>query len=437
MAKKTTSEFIEEIKKINPNILILGEYINSKTQIEFICECGEHGLKPPSSLLRNPLCKKCLCKSNGKKSRTSHKDFINKMAAVNPKVEILEEYNGNHEKIKYKCECGNISYASPNQLLKGSLCRKCSAKKISIKNTYTNEFFLEKMAKINPGIEILEKYTNSKTKIKFKCSCGNIHYCTPVSLLQGHTCGKCTCKEQHDKQRKNINDFKKQMLGINENIVILGEYISNYTKIKYKCECGNISYMTPSNLLRGHKCIKCSGSEIKTQSQIEETLYKNNPFIKIIGTYLSMKDKLLCKCLICGNTWMASPQNIVYSNSGCPHCKKSKGEKRIYTYLTGNNIGFFYQYRFADCKNKRTLPFDFYVPDFNLCIEYDGEMHYIPVRYSKDKEKMKEKLLYTQKNDFIKNEYCKNKNVDLLRIPYWDINNINNVLDEKFNTLSN
>ena len=62
------------------------------------------------------------------------------------------------------------------------------------------------------------------------------------------------------------------------------------------------------------------------------------------------------------------------------------------------------------------LYFDFYLPDYNCCIEYDGEQHYISTGYYGGKEKLNR----NQENDNIKNNYCKEHNIKLIRIPYWD-----------------
>ena len=100
--------------------------------------------------------------------------------------------------------------------------------------------------------------------------------------------------------------------------------------------------------------------------------------------------------------------------SGCPICKESKGEREIRLYLEENNIKFIPQNKFPNCKNKRPLPFDFYLPDYNLCIEYNGIQHYEPVKYFGGKNRLEKQ----QYNDLIKAKYCCDNNINLLRIPF-------------------
>ena len=100
--------------------------------------------------------------------------------------------------------------------------------------------------------------------------------------------------------------------------------------------------------------------------------------------------------------------------------------------LKENDIIFESQYKFKDCRNKNPLPFDFAVlnTDGNtIClIEYDGIGHYQPFRFSKDKIKMLKKLIQTMVNDNIKDQYCKDNRIPLLRISYWDFENIETLI---------
>ena len=84
----------------------------------------------------------------------------------------------------------------------------------------------------------------------------------------------------------------------------------------------------------------------------------------------------------------------------------------------------------------KTLPFDFYIPDLNICIEYDGEQHFEPVDFGgKGKEYAEKRFKAQQKRDNIKTEYCKNNNIKLIRIPYWEFDNVENILKQELNIL--
>jgi very-short-patch-repair endonuclease len=109
---------------------------------------------------------------------------------------------------------------------------------------------------------------------------------------------------------------------------------------------------------------------------------------------------------------------------GCPECNStSRGENKIKSILENKNIKFKRNYEFKDCKRIKRLRFDFYLLELNLCIEYDGEHHFIENKYFG-----KGNLEYMMENDRIKNEYCESRNIKLIRIPYYNFDKIDNIL---------
>lgn len=134
----------------------------------------------------------------------------------------------------------------------------------------------------------------------------------------------------------------------------------------------------------------------------------------------------ICKC-DCGNITKVRPNRLLNKETISCGCINSIGEYKIAKILSKNNIRFLKEYKFNDCINPETnkkLRFDFYLPDYNCCIEYDGEQHF------KEKECFggKESFISLQKRDKIKNDFCKEKNIKLFRIPYTDID----ILNEKY-----
>ena len=122
-------------------------------------------------------------------------------------------------------------------------------------------------------------------------------------------------------------------------------------------------------------------------------------------------------------------------NKGCPYCFErkniifSKGERKVKDILESMNICYLRQYTFDDCRDINKLPFDYYLPNINKCIEYDGEQHFFPVNFNGiSDEETEKKFLITINHDQIKDTYCKNHNIDLLRIPYYDFENMENII---------
>ena len=104
--------------------------------------------------------------------------------------------------------------------------------------------------------------------------------------------------------------------------------------------------------------------------------------------------------------------------------KESNGERAVRLYLENHDIDYVQGKWFKDCRDVNPLPFDFYLPNENKMIEFDGEQHFREKHFfAYDFEK-------NQRHDAIKNKYCEENNISLIRIPYWKIYKVNDILDE-------
>lgn len=140
-----------------------------------------------------------------------------------------------------------------------------------------------------------------------------------------------------------------------------------------------------------------------------------------------------------GHEWNCQINNRTsINNTGCPVCKESKGEKSISLFLQNKCIDFIQEHTFDNCRNKKVLPFDFYIPQLKLCIEYDGAHHFEPRTFGgiSDKQAI-ENFKITQLHDKIKNEFCQKNKIPLIRIPYWEFDNIETILNRELNLIFN
>lgn len=124
-----------------------------------------------------------------------------------------------------------------------------------------------------------------------------------------------------------------------------------------------------------------------------------------------------CRC-DCGNEVDVSSGSLIREHTrscGCRHA--SKWEDFISHYLKSLRVQFETEKRFENCTNSKgsdMLPFDFYLPDYKSLIEYDGQHHFEPIKGWGGEDKFR----ITQENDRIKNQFCKDNNYNLLRIPF-------------------
>ncbi|MFW6233256.1 MAG: hypothetical protein ACOC3Z_01185, partial [Nanoarchaeota archaeon] len=265
----------------------------------------------------------------------------------------------------------------------------------------------------------LVNYINIRTKIKIICPVHGMFDQTPKSHMNGSGCPKCNSKQFS-------NDFfisKLKSLFSDKYDYSLVNYINIRTKVKIICPIHGIFQIYPKHLLL-YKigCYKCKNgiNFINKSNKVHNNKYNYENII-----YENSHTKVNIKCLSHGIFKQLPYQHL--NGHGCPTCNESKGEKEISSILENHQIKYIKQKIFKDCKFKSYLKFDFYLPDFNTCIEFDGEQHFmVKENWGGEKE-----FKNIQKRDKIKNEYCKNNNIKLIRIKYDD--NTNKVLSSYFN----
>lgn len=293
-----------------------------------------------------------------------------------------------------------------------------------------------------------------KRMVKCECDCEKhtILTCMLSNVLRGNT-KSCGCQKIDSLIKTKSVDITGKRFGKLIAIKREGSYFSGGNSCalwKCKCDCGELTYVPTSNLLQGlTKSCGCLAQEhLKDfgekygKNRIKDLT--NQRFGKLIALYRS---ELVnengqyvwhCRC-DCGNEIDVVNGNL---QSGCTQscgCLKSKGEAEISILLTNWGIKFKREKKFKECKDKKCLAFDFYLPDYNMCIEFQGEQHYMPVVFrTKRTNEAKRKAICMFgkqiKRDNIKREHCKENNIKLLEIPYWDKENIDEILVKELGT---
>ncbi len=183
------------------------------------------------------------------------------------------------------------------------------------------------------------------------------------------------------------------------------------------CDCGNIAYVNSSNLKNNHTTsCGCEKREFIEMSKLD-IIGRQYGYLTVLeevkdNSYKRRKVRCICSCgkeIICTVLSLTSGHTM---SCGC--MRKSKGEMYIEELLKKYKICYISQKRFEKCKNKRELPFDFYLPKHNICIEYQGQQHYHPIEYWGGKEKFE---IY-KNNDNIKKIFCNNNDIHLICLPY-------------------
>lgn len=247
---------------------------------------------------------------------------------------------------------------------------------------------------------------NNQTMWLCQCSCGKKKVVNGYLLRKGGSLS-CGCKR------------KENLIGQKLNSLTVLE-LTKDKKWKCQCDCGNITYVTSGNLKNGHikQCLQC-GHKSMAKKLTNDLTDQNFGFLTVIKQEPSDKQgtRWLCACK-CGNYVTVHGKSLINGNTKSCGCVKSRGEEKIIKILQENNIFFQTQKSFDSCKiTKHPLFFDFYI-DNKYLIEFDGKQHF------KQEVGWGEPLEDIQKRDNFKNQWCKNNNVPLIRIPYTRLNNL-------------
>jgi predicted Zn-ribbon and HTH transcriptional regulator len=365
------------------------------------------------------------CSSHQYKTKTSEEFREELYSHVGNEYLLVSEYLGVKTKILVWHTCGNNYWVRPDQILGGKRCPFCSRRNISHER-FTNRVF----DLVGDEYKVNNEYKGSKTKVEFVHNiCGNIYKILPPSFLSGTRCPFCA----KNKPKTYEEIIKMISVRSNSEFIFSGEInnLNSLINIKHLV-CG---FEYPSNIrnfLNSSGCKMCSGLMKKTTNVFTREIFELvDDEYQVLGEYINSGAKIKIKHNVCDFEWDVVPDNFL-GGSRCPKCNSSKGERKIGSFLKLNNIKHKQQYSFADCINKKRLLFDFSVFDqfenLILLIEFDGKQHFEPV----DIFGGEDGFIQTRINDEIKNEYCKNNNIELLRIPYWEFDNIEKILSVFF-----
>ena len=347
----------------------------SDVPVKVVCDyCNTEQYIPYSRYInstKNHTEKYCCKKCKGQKAHEKNYDpqkYYNKFVdsciqkGYTP-ISDIGDYNGaNSSKLKIWCDMHGQQETTYLAATKGLVCPQCAAMARVEWNKYSKEQVIDIIESKNNDIVLNpEEYINvGIPNLRIICgSCKDVFTTSLTSIKAGMgMCKKCASRYNGENSRLPIYEVISRIEASGDNKLLNpDEYISNSTiNLKIQCGCGDTFTTSLNNFQKG----------------------KN-------------------KCDICGNS-------------------KSRGEYLIEEILKSLNISFLPEFSFSDCRDKNALPFDFYLPDFNACIEFDGQGHFESVFGEESFE-------LTKRHDAIKNIYCEKSGIKLIRIPFWEAGN--------------
>ena len=221
----------------------------------------------------------------------------------------------------------------------------------------------------------------------------------------------------YEKVKEYIEEFGHKLLS--------DEYKNNYTKLLVQCPLGHKYEVTFNSFKDSNsRCPYCSG-KVKHSYEYVKDYIESFGYKLLSDEYKNSRTKLLVECPN-GHIW-ETKYNSFQQGSRCPICNVSKGEQRIIDWLNKNNIEYIYEKTFEELLgiNNGLLSYDFYLPKYNLLIEYQGNYHDGTAGNQSEKE-----LETQQEHDRRKRLYTRKNNIQLLEIWYWDFENIEKILSD-------
>ncbi len=368
----TTEEFVENARRVHGDFYDYSEvdYINQSTPV--IINCPHHGqfTQLPGNHISGKGCQKCGWAESANKLRGTKEKFVAAAREVHGNKYDYSQvvYQTTHDPVAVKCPKHGVFYISPgSHISQKAGCSECGHEATADKQRGTTEEFIAKAKQVHGDKFDYTQvdYLNSNANIIIVCPKHGEFEQIPYNHLMGKGCTRCAMEKQSESQRATTEEF-----------------------------------ITKAKRIHGERY---DYSEVDYQAAIEKVTIvcrKHGPFSLTPNAHLR--------------------------GVGCAACTESKGEVRIAELLDAWKHVYHRQWTHPDCVYITKLRFDFFIPEHNLLIEFDGQQHFKAIDLFGGEEALAE----TQRRDGIKNKFAHEYSYRLLRIPYWDFNDIEIVLTE-------
>lgn len=428
-----TNTFKEKIiSLVGIEYKVLSKYVNSKTELLFYhTKCEKHFSIIPNAFLNGTRCPHC------NRYRTKDTDwFKNEIKKVfGEEYTVIGNYVSSKTNISIRHKCGEIISVKPQDILnKRRSCKKC--KTIKMKNKNRENFISNLKEKYNSNIELVGKFENRRTSTAFKCNlCDTEFTMYPCRVLHSeeYPCNSCKIEMGYQRKRDELVKYLKQNTHIE---LISKEYKNSTDYLEFMCLNCKGRFTTCVHTIKKNnvtECRKCSYNRASKKDFKEILDYVSNTDAILVSCekdYFNSHSKLRFKCE-CGVVYTTTWGHFHQRNKHrCNKCSGSMSmmERKVDDFLKMKNIPFKKEATFPDLKTRNgNYRYDFLIELDNnekILIETDGQQHFYAIDHWGGKEALKR----TQDSDEKKNTYALRNNIHLIRIPYWEINNIEYIL---------
>jgi very-short-patch-repair endonuclease len=335
---------------------------------------------------------------------------------------------GSKKKVWWNCDKGHEWKASICNRTNGEGCPICANKQILVgfNDLNTTNPNLTKEWNYEKNITTPEEYTSgSGVKVWWKCENGHAYIAKIVNRTRGQGCPYCSNKKIlygfNDLETQYPNLMKEWDYEKNTDITPTKVTMGSVTRVWWKCKKGHSWKASINHRVHGIGCPICSNKQVLSGyndlATTDPILAKQWNYSKNIGVTPKDVTRGMTKNVwwVCekGHEWRTTINRRTANHTGCPYCSGSKTERLVYSYLKELKISFIAEKKFEQDSKVKGFPFDIWIASKRLIIEPDGLQHFkeecFPIGTTFDK--------YRQ-HDNIKNEFCLEHRISILRIPY-------------------
>lgn len=313
---------------------------------------------------------------------------------------------------------------TPWNHLKGG-CSRCAAEARAVARRATVDVATVYAAAAQKGYELVDQPIKLKqvpltTRVKLKCPSHNHAFSSTVKALisDARNCPKCKGFRISDSKTVAFQEFLERAKAVHSDKYSYNEatYKGLMQPMEIVCQQHGSFTQAPVHHLSNKGCVICNrtGSYLTTevlQQQLKE-LYGDDATISFDNVVHDPDSRYITiTCETHGD--VRALKASVRRGRGCPKCyPKSRGEAILAYMLSKYKVSFIEQYKFEGCVHKAPLPFDFFLPDLNVCIEYQGPQHYRPVDAFGGVETFEK----VQVRDKVKRDFCRAEGLKLIEI---------------------
>ena len=329
-------------------------------------------------------------------------------------VSLVGLYVDTTTKVLVECENGHQKEVMPRSTCnsRGSFsCGECKLENF-------DKILQEKIR--SKGGSTKDKYKSAKTKLTVDCGKGHTFNPTYDGLVNSDTWCEACYHTVHDDAKEKYEKIIADKEATSET------YVNASVLLWIECKLGHRWQAAPYQIVNMQSwCRQCFGSTKEAGEKRFKTLITEKKW-QMVGEYVRSDLPIAVVCDKKHSTQITL--DSIARGRGCPVCRTNRGEKIIRDFLDLRDIKYYSPYFVRIGESKHF--FDFYLPDYNLYIEFDGEQHFFGSRL------FNRSLEEQRSSDLIKNKYVEDSNKSLLRIPFWFRDDIPDILTDIFNNLS-